>query len=103
MFFDKAATVQRLTSATTQTYSGHPMYPNPVFVQVQPASAELTMMAEGGFFKTFHVFGPLSLSGIQEQDRLLIPPYVYTVTGREVYDAALAMPHMEFVCERAAP
>lgn len=103
MFFDQKATIQRLISATTQTYSGHPMYPNPVPVQVQPATAELTMMAGESFFKTFKVFSPLTSSGIQEQDRMLIGPFVYTVVGKETFTAQLALPHIEFVCERAAP
>ena len=100
---DKQAIVQALVAGSTQTYSGHPMYPNPVPVNVQPASADLTMMSGGEAFKTFKVFAALTASGITESNRLIVDNDIYTVNGREQYDGPWGLQHMEFVVSRARP
>lgn len=56
------------------------------FVNIQPASAELTALSEGEVFKTYLCF--TTISGIAEPMRLTVSGTqdTYIVRGREVYN-----------------
>lgn len=98
---DKTATVQQL--GAQGTYVTHSGYPNGISLNLQPAGAELTMLADMQFAKAFRAYAPLSASGIVEQNRLVIDAIPYTVIGRQIFQSAVAGRHMQFAIERATP
>lgn len=101
MLEDKTVIVSKVTSdgsgtdkETYLTYSGfllNGVRTAAVKMNIQPASAELTVMAEGEIFKTFKAF--TSTSGVVEGMRVTVSGTndVYTVKGREKYDYAVGI------------
>ena len=96
MFFDKTAFVSALQRDNPTTnketfipYSGFNLagvVSSAVKVNIQPASPELTAMAEGEMFKTYKAF--TLASGVTEGMLLTISGtnIPYRVRGREAYD-----------------
>lgn len=101
MFTDKIVFVSKVTSdgaatgkQTYTTYSGYTfagIKSAAVRVNIQPASPELTAMADGEMFKTFKAF--TTNSGVVESMRLTVSGTndSYTVKGREKYDYAVGI------------
>lgn len=100
MYLDKTAFVSKVNTdgpgtgkQSYLTHSGFLMGGLPtaaVRVNIQPATAESTMMAEGEFFKTYTGF--TLASGVVESMRLTVSGTneVYTVKGRERFDYGVA-------------
>lgn len=96
MLLDKIAFISKITSdgsgtdkETYTTYSGYlerGHRSSAIRVNIQPANAELTILAEGEIFKTFKAF--ITNSGVVEGMRMTVSGTndVYTVKGREKYD-----------------
>lgn len=106
MLEDKVVIVSKITSdgsgtdkETYTTYSGyleHGVSSAAVRMNIQPASAELTVMADGEIFKTYKAF--TSNSGVVEGMRVTVSGTsdIYTVKGREKYDYGVGQ-HYELV------
>lgn len=106
MLQDKVVIVSKITSdgtgtdkETYTTYSGFLMNgikSSTVKMNIQPASPELTVLAEGEIFKTFKAF--TSTSGVVEGMRVTVSGTneTYTVKGRERYDYGVGQ-HYELV------
>lgn len=96
MLLDKTTIISKITSdgagtdkETYTTYSGFREFglrSAAVRMNIQPASAELTVLSEGEIFKTFKGF--TLNSGVVEGMRVTVSGTndVYTVKGREKYD-----------------
>lgn len=96
MFFDKTAFVSALRKDNPSTnketfmpFSGFLFggsVSTAIKVNIQPASPELTAIAEGETFKTYKAF--TSASGVTEGMLLTVSgtTQLYRVRGREVYD-----------------
>jgi len=90
MFLDKTASVERKTGDTpTQTWAATG---NSYKCNIQPASAEATVMSGGEFAKTFVGFLP-SGAAVQKGDRLRVGAQSYTIRGIEDFDWGL-IPHL---------
>lgn len=101
MFFDSTWFVEHLapTVSGQETYQNHPGFTGGFKMNLQPASPELTAMAEGQFFKTFKGF--TTTSGIVEGFRVTASGTSdkYIVRGREVFTNP-PLPHYELVLEK---
>ena len=92
MILDKTVLVQRLEKnnpvTDKETYVTHSVIGSAgyVLMNIQPASPELTAIAEGEMFKTFKAF--TTTSGVVETMRVTVSgtTNTYVVRGREVYD-----------------
>lgn len=105
MFADKTVFVSKLSPDATPDKEGYTTFSGffergirsaAVRVNIQPASPELTMMAEGQMFKTYKLF--TTASGVVEGMRLTVSGTTdtYTVKGRESYNYAVGQ-HYELV------
>ena len=87
MFFDKTAIVSRLIrdDPITDQETFRPDNTFVAFVNIQPASAELTAMSDGQMFKTYKAF--TTNSGVVEGMLLTVSGTgeVYRVRGREPF------------------
>lgn len=99
MFFERTASVQRLTPVIADTdkeqYENVGNYEN-IQINIQPASAELTAITEGAYGQTFQAF--VSVSGINLGDRITpsgTSDY-YIVKGKSDWNY-LPIPHLELV------
>lgn len=106
MFFDKTAFVSTLVTnnpvtdqETFTTYSGFGGTAA-IQVNIQPASMELTAMAEGELFKTYKAY--TSASGVTEGMLLTVSGTgeVYRVRGREAYPYRMG-PHYELTLAKS--
>jgi hypothetical protein len=96
MIQDKTVFVQKVSSdgagTDKETYVDYPVFLfqgnlcNAARMNIQPASAELTIMSGGEVFKVFKAF--TTNSGIVESMRVTVSGTndVYTVKGRERFD-----------------
>lgn len=106
MFYDKIAFVFQLgptaSGADQEGYAPHPGFPNGIPINIQPATPEMTVIADGEAFKTFHAFVPPSASGVVETMRLTVSGTMhnYTVRGREDFNYVM-LPHYELVLQRS--
>lgn len=104
MLLDRVAIVSKITGEGGDkegytTYSGFSergIRSAAVRVNIQPASPELTALAEGEIFKTYKAF--TLASGVVEGMRLTVSgtSETYTVKGRERYDYGVGQ-HYELV------
>lgn len=106
MLEDKTVIVSKITSdgsgtdkETYTTYSGflfNGVRSAAARMNIQPASAELTVMSDGEIFKTFKAF--TTNSGIVEGMRVTVSGTTdqYTIKGRERFDYAVGI-HYELV------
>jgi len=99
MFFERKASVQRLSPTTNDTdkekYTQVGNYES-IQINIQPATAELTAVSNGAYGLTFQAF--VSVSGILIGDRItdLSNSEIYIVKGRSNWDY-LPIPHLELV------
>ena len=110
MLLDKTAIVSTLQvnnpvsdQETFVTYSGFQMQgiqSAAIKVNIQPASAELTAMAEGDMFKTYKAF--TTASGVIEGMTLTISGTneLYRVRGREVFNYGIGQ-HYELTLAKS--
>ena len=106
MIQDKVCYIYSVTSdnngTNKETYIPCPTFmfqgnlSNVVMMNIQPATPELTIMAEGELFKTFTGF--TTTSGVVEGMRITVSGTneSYTVKGRERFDTGF-LPHYELV------
>lgn len=106
MLEDKTVIVSKITTdgvgtdkETYTTYSGYlerGQRSAAVRMNIQPASAELTVISDGEVFKTFKAF--TTNSGVVEGMRVTVSGTndIYTVKGRERYDYGVGQ-HYELV------
>ena len=105
MILDKTVFVSKISPDSTPNKEYYPTYSGFLFggvrsaavkMNIQPASAELTMMAEGEMFKTYKAF--TMASGVVEGMRVTVSGTndTYTVKGREKYDYIVGQ-HYELV------
>ncbi len=109
MFFDKTVFVSRLALDSDNTnkesyvthsgFQGNAGKTAAIKVNIQPATPELTALADGQVFKTYKCF--TANSGIVETMRLTVSGTneIYTVRGREVFDYGIEK-HYELVLEK---
>jgi hypothetical protein len=83
-------------NADQQTFTADPGL-GAVKLNIQPASPELTVLAEGQFGKTYRAYGSVTSSGIGIGDRLTVSGTgrQYLVRGVEDWNQP-PMPHFEF-------
>ncbi|HWZ65630.1 MAG TPA: hypothetical protein VNX65_02410 [Patescibacteria group bacterium] len=105
MILDKRVTIQKLIpttgSATQETYVTHSGFlPNGVQMNIQPASPEFTMQADGQFFKTYKAF--TTNSGVVEGYRVVVSGTneTYIVQGREAFNYGVGR-HYELALVKA--
>lgn len=111
MLLDKTAFVSRLQKNSTdndkEAYVTHSGFRGPgqiptsaIKINIQPASAELTVLTEGVVGKTFKAF--TTVSGVVEGMRLTVSGtgQQFKVTGREVFDYGVNT-HYELVLVKA--
>lgn len=104
---DKYAFVARLerqSDVDKEVYTTHSGYLGPgqittaaIRLNIQPASAETTVLVDGIFGKTFRAF--TSASGVVEGMRLTVSGtnQQYYVRGREVHDNGILPAHYELI------
>ena len=105
MFYDKIASIARLTPETADTdkerYGAVGNY-EAIDINIQPATAELTAVSDGVYGQTFRAF--VAVSGIMVGDRVTVSGTgdVFTVKG--VDDLFFSpIPHLELVLWKGNP
>ena len=97
MYFEKSAAVARLSpnadNSSKESYVT--LLPN-IRINIQPASASITAVAEGVYGETFKAF--VSVSGIQIGDRITVSGVgdKYIVKGTDDWNYG-PLPHTELV------
>jgi len=99
MFFERTCAVARLTptadNANKEQYVTIAAYQN-ININIQPATAELTAVADGVYGQTFQAF--VSVSGIRNGDRITVSGTnaIYSVKGVSDWNYGL-LPHYELI------
>ena len=104
MFFDKTAASARLSQDASdndkEAYSVFPINPN-FRINIQPASADLTALVEGGLGMVFRGF--TTYSGLEIGDQITISGSIkkFIVKGKNDWQQ-LPIPHLEVILFDAA-